>query len=89
MNIAIVDDEKVELETAETFLRCYIKKFLKDYESLIHIETFRAPDEFFFPNFYQVVILGGHMKAFANSIAARVNRNAKIFLINDDCEVLS
>ncbi len=28
MNIAIVDEEKIELETAETFLRFYIKKIL-------------------------------------------------------------
>ena len=89
MNIAIVDDEKVELETAEIFLRCYVQKFLKDYEASIHIETFRAPDEFFCPNFYQVVILGGKMKSFAKSIAARANNDAKIFLLEDDCEGLS
>ena len=40
MNIAIVNDEKVELETIETFLRVYIKKFLPERKSEIYIEIF-------------------------------------------------
>lgn len=86
MNIAIVDDEKIELETAETFLRCYIKKFWAKYETLIHIETFYSAKEFltfFCPNIYQLVILGGHMKNFADFIRAY---DVKILLLNDDKE---
>ncbi len=49
MNIAIVDDEKIELETAETFLRLYIKKFWAKYESLINIETFYQCRRLFLP----------------------------------------
>ena len=85
MNIAIVDDEKIELETAETFLRLYIKKFWAKYESLINIETFYNADDFFCPKFYQIVILGGHMKDFADLIASNSNNDTKIFLISDDC----
>ncbi|MBR4153710.1 MAG: hypothetical protein IKT98_12250 [Selenomonadaceae bacterium] len=65
MNIAIVDDRKIELETVETFLRFYIKKFWAQYESLIHIETFYSAQDFlmfFSPKIYHLVILGEHMR---------------------------
>ena len=73
MNIAIVDDEKVELETAEVFLRHYIKKFYPEREAEIHIEIFRAADEFlqvFSAELYQLVVLGARMERVANSIRA-------------------
>ena len=81
MNIAIVDDEKIELETAEVFLRYYIKTFYPNYESNIHIELFQRQNEFltyFNPKIYQVVILGGNMRKLANYIA---NYNVKIIFI--------
>ena len=83
MNIAIVDDEKIELETAETLLRCYIKNFWADYESRICIETFSTPSDFlyfFCPKFYHVVIIGGHMKNIAQSICARDDKVKIIFI---------
>lgn len=89
MNIAIVDDEKVELETAETFLRVYIEDFWKNYESLIHIETFYSVKDFltfFCPKIYQLVILGGHMKKFAKYISSIGDSDIKIFLLDSDCE---
>ncbi len=81
MNIAIVDDEKIELETAEAFLRYYIKTFYPNYESNIHIEFFQRQNEFltyFNPKIYQVVILGGNMRKLANYIA---NYDVKIIFI--------
>ena len=74
MNIAIVDDEKVELETAEVFLRHYIKKFYPEREAEIHIEIFRAADEFlqvFSAELYQLVVLGARMEDVANFVRAR------------------
>ncbi len=46
MNIAIVDDEKVDLEAAEFFLRCYSKKFWSEHEAEIHIENFHRAEDF-------------------------------------------
>ena len=89
MNIAIIDDETVELEAFETVLRFCIKKFWAEYESLINIETFYSVNlfrNFFHPEFYQIVILGGNMKAFTNFIAFNSNHDVKIFFINDCCE---
>ena len=82
MNIAIVDDEKISLETAEIFLRCYIKKFRAE----IHIETFYSARDFltfFSPKIYRLVILGGHMKNIAELIRAY---DVKILFLNDDSE---
>lgn len=64
ITIAIVDDEKIELETIEIFLRFYIKNFLSAYESRINIETFYRAKDFlcvFDPKIYQVVVLGVNM----------------------------
>ena len=86
MNIAIVDNEKIELETAEALLRFYVKKFWADCESRIHIETFYNAKvflTFFSPKFYQLVILGGHMKKIANLI---YSTNIKILFLKSDCE---
>ncbi len=81
MNIAIVDDEKIELETAEAFLRYYISENFQNYESDIHIELFQRKNEFltwFSPQIYQVVILGGNMRKLADYIA---NFDVKIIFI--------
>lgn len=88
MNIAIVEDQQVELETAETFLRSYIKKFQAKYESAVHIETFRTAKDFltfFQPKFYQVVILGEHMKHILKFIGSY---DIKIFFIKPQEDLL-
>lgn len=81
MNIAIVDDEKIELETAEAFLRYYISENFPNYEPDIHIELFQRQNEFltyFNPKNYQLVILGGNMRKLAGFIQAH---NIKIIFI--------
>lgn len=83
MNIAIVDEEKIELETAETFLRVYVKKFWGDHKSKINIEVFQRPEEFmqiFSVGLYQVVMLGPRMEEIANFIRACGDYDAKILL---------
>ena len=90
MNIAIVDDEKIGLETAEVFLRYYIKKFWAKYESLIHIETFCSASDFltfFCPKVYNLIILGGRMKYIANFLCSRGDNDVKIVFFDEDCEV--
>ena len=84
MNIAIVDDEKVELETAEAFLRFYVKKFYPEHESEISIEVFQRVENFiqvFSPRLYQLVILGGGMQNIANFIRANDNFDTKILFL--------
>ena len=84
MNIAIVDDERIELETTEIFLRVYIKKFWTDYESQIHIETFRCAGDFltfFSPKIYRLVILGGNMRHIVKFICAH---DVKILLLTSE-----
>ncbi len=83
MNIAIVNDEKVELETAETFLRVYIKKFLPERKSEINIEIFQRTEDFFqifSAGLYNFVIIGAHMEEVANFIRASGDYDAKILL---------
>jgi len=80
MNIAIVDDDKIELETVEYFLRFYIKKFRADYENFIHIETFPNAREFlcyFNPKIYNVLILGSHLRGILKLIG---NSSVKVLL---------
>lgn len=84
MNIAIVDDEKVELETAEAFLKFYIRKFYPEREAEIHIEIFRAADEFlqvFSADLYQLVVLGDGMEDVANFVRARGGLDTKILFL--------
>lgn len=90
MNIAIVDDEKIELETAETFLRYYVKKFYPGFERDINIEVFQRVEEFlqiFNPGLYNVIILSAHMEGVANFIRAQGDCDTKIIFLklNDDC----
>lgn len=85
MNIAIVDDEKIESETLEIFLRAYIKKFWSDCESKIHIEILHSAKEFltyFNPTIYQLVVLGTRMQELARLIRAE-NSDVTIFFMND------
>ena len=87
MNIAIVDDEKVELETAEVFLRAYVRKFFHEHESEIHIEVFRSDSEFvqvFSAGWYQLVILGARMENVAGFIRGRGDTKIIFLKLNDD-----
>ena len=91
MNIAIVDDEKIELETAEVFLRCYIKNFWAEHESEIHIELFQRTGDFlqfFSAGFYHLIILGAGMENIANFIRSRGDYDVKIIFLklNDNSE---
>lgn len=84
MNIAIIDDEKIDLEIAETFLHFYIKKFWANYEPLIHIETFYTAKDFiqvFSAGLYQLVILGDSMRKLADFIRARGDYDVKIIFL--------
>ena len=88
MNIAIIDDEKINSEAVELFLRVYIKKFWSQCESHIHIETFRSAKEFltfFSPKIYNLVILGVNMQEIAKFIRANDNVDVKILFL-DSCE---
>ena len=89
MNIAIVDEEKIELETAETFLRFYIRKFFPEHQSQIHIEIFRRAEDFlqvFSAGWYHVIILGARMESVAQVIRGRGDCDTKIIFLelNDD-----
>lgn len=91
MNIAIVDDRKIELETAEIFLRVYIKKFWTKYESLIHIDTFYSAEDFlrfFCPKIYQLIILGRNMNNIAEKLCADGD-SVKVLFLKDGNEVES
>lgn len=84
MNIAIVDDEKIELETAETFLRFYIRKFFPERENGIHIEIFRRAEDFlqvFSAGWYHLVILGACMESVAEVIRARGDEEVQILFL--------
>lgn len=73
MNIAIVESEKVELETAEAFLRFYVRKFYPEREDEIHIEVFQRTEDFlqiFSAELYQLVVLGDGMDNVANFVRA-------------------
>ena len=91
MNIAIVNDEKIDLETAEIFLRFYIKKFWADYESKINIEVFYSARDFmqiFDVGLYHVIILGTNLAEVAEFIRASGDYDAKVIFLkfNDNSE---
>lgn len=94
MNIALVDDEKVELETAELYIRNFIKKNYPELYPEINILTFSSADEFFkifTPGFFQLVILDIMMEKIdglqtAQIIRARGDEDVNIVFLtsNDD-----
>ena len=87
MNIAIVDEEKIELETAEAFLRFYIRKFFPERENGIHIEIFQRAEDFlqvFSAGWYQLVILGARMENVAGFIRGRGDTKIIFLKLNDD-----
>ena len=86
MNIAIIEKDKIELETVETFLRCYLKKSWAYHEIETHIELFRNAEDFmqfFGVGFYHLVILGTGMERVADFIHAR-DPNVKILFLQFD-----
>ena len=92
MNIAIIDKEKVNLETAEAFLRYYIKNFYSEHEAEISIEVFHCAKDFlqiFSPGLYHLVILGSDMEEVAEFIRANGDFTTKIIFLklNDDYEM--
>ena len=87
MNIAIVDEEKIELETAEAFLRFYIKKFFPERENGIHIEIFQHAEDFlqvFSAEWYHLIILGACMESVAGFIRARGDTKIIFLKLNDE-----
>ncbi|MBR4153709.1 MAG: response regulator transcription factor [Selenomonadaceae bacterium] len=98
MNIAIVDDEKDELQAAERYLRDFLAKNYSKLLSDTKIQTFSAPDDFlrvFKPGLFQLVILDiimGEINGFqtAQIIRARGDDDVNIvFLTNNDNFVLN
>ena len=47
MNIAIVDDEKVELNAAESYIKEYLRENWSDIENDVRIQTFTCAKDFF------------------------------------------
>ena len=90
MNIAIVDEEKFERETAEVYLRKYIRENWAKHESKIYIETFSRARDFmgiFSRGMYQLVLVGFCTENLAKFLRARDN-DVEIFYLphEDDCE---
>ena len=96
MNIAIVDDEKIELEAAENYLRNYLTENWSELNFVI--QTFSSAEDFlnaFKPRRFQLVILDIRMPEIdglqlAQIIRARGDDDANIvFLTGSDDFVLS
>lgn len=93
MNIAIVDDEKVELEAAESYIKEYLRENWSELENDVSIRTFTCAKDFFDvfkPGFFQLVILDICMDEIdgmqvAQIIRARGDDDANIvFLTGND-----
>ena len=77
MNIAIVDDEKVELDAAETYIKKYLHENWSELESEVSIQTFVCAKDFFEvfkPGFFELVILDICMDEFDGMQVAKVIR---------------
>lgn len=94
MNIAIVDDEQIELYAAKTYLKKYIRDNWADFESTINIETFSCAKDLLMtykPGMYQLVILDICMAEINGMQAAQIIRargdnevNIVFLTANDD-----
>lgn len=93
MNIAIVDDEKVELNAAESYIKEYLHENWSELEDEVSIRTFTCAKDFFDefrPGFFELVILDIYMDDFdgmqvAQVIRARGDDEANIvFLTSSD-----
>ena len=98
MNIAIVDDEIMELRAAEFYIRKFIKKNYPELESEINIQTFSCANDFFNvfnPGLFQLIILDIMMPEIdglqtAQVIRARGDDDANIvFLTANDSFVMN
>ena len=96
MNIAIVDDEKIELDAAETYVRDYLLKNWTDFS--FSIQTFSSAKDFlnvFKPGLFQLIILDISMPEIdgmqaAQIIRARGDDDANIvFLTGNDNFILN
>lgn len=94
MNIAIVDDEIMELKAAEFYLRNFIQKNYSELESKVNIQTFSSANELFKvfkPGLFQLVILDIMMEEINGLQAAQIIRargdedvNIVFLTANDD-----
>ena len=94
MNIAIVDDEIMELKAAEFYLRNFIQKNYPELESKVNIQTFSSANELFKvfkPGLFQLVILDIMMEEINGLQAAQIIRargdedvNIVFLTANDD-----
>ncbi len=60
MNIAIVDDQRIELNAAETYIKKYLRENWSTLENEVSIQTFTSAKDFFEvfkPGLFQLVIL--------------------------------
>lgn len=96
MNIAIVDDDKFELNSAKNYLHDFIKENWSEMD--FNIQTFSCAKEFFEvfkPNLFQLIILDIYMDEIdglqtAQIIRARGDDDANIvFLTSSDDFILS
>lgn len=90
MNIAIIDEEKVDLETAEAYLKKYIRDNWAQYAADINVDIFLRPENFkrfFRRGLYQIVLVGFCTEDIAEFLHAR-DENVNVFHLirNDDCE---
>ena len=98
MNIAIVDDERREVEAAETYLRKYLHEHWAQEEPDIYIDTFNCAKDLlkiFKPGMYQLVIMDICMPEInglqaAQIIRARGDNDVQIvFLTGNDDYILN
>lgn len=98
MKIAIVDDERQELEAAKIYLKKYIHKDWADFEADIDIETFSCAKDLlknFKPGMYQLVILDICMAEINGMQAAQIIRTRGdnevniVFLTGNDDYILN
>ena len=98
MKIAIVDDERDELISAETYLRQYLRENWAEDEPNIQIDTFSCAKDFlkiFKPGMYQLVVLDIRMPEIngmqtAQIIRARGDNEVNIvFLTGSDDYILN
>lgn len=83
MNIALIDEEKFELETAEVYLRKYIRENWAAHKSEICIETFPNAKyflKFFSRGMYDLIIVGFCTVEISKFLRAH-DHNVKIFFL--------
>ena len=77
MNIAIVDDEKVELDAAASYIKDYLHENRSELEDDMNIQTFTCAKDFFDvfkPRLFELVILDICMPEFDGMQVAQVIR---------------